>query len=156
MDMLRMAFVLMPVNSSLAWPKRCFSWALRPKALITRMPARFSCITTFTLSSFFCTCMNSGLVSLNRITMTTASTGIVQSTISDSRAFSINTAATPPMHKSGERTSMPSTWVNAFCTWVTSLVVRVTSEPVENLSMLAKEKDWILRYTALRRSRAKP
>ena len=45
------------------------------------------------------------------------------------------------MHRNGERTSMRMQLVKAFMIWVMSFVVRVTSEPVWNLSMFAKEND---------------
>ena len=40
----------------------------------------------------------------------------------------------------GQRTAMRITIMKAFCTFVTSVVRRVTRLDVENLSILAKEK----------------
>ena len=45
---------------------------------------------------------------------------------------------------SGARTAMRMMSMNACCTLVTSVVRRVTSEELENASMLANENVWIL------------
>ena len=45
----------------------------------------------------------------------------------------------------GARRAMRSIIPTKFCTCVMSFVSLVTSEPVENLSMFAKEYCWILR-----------
>ncbi len=50
------------IRRTLAAPKRRASWAERAKALTTRTPARFSCITVFRLSSRRCTSPNMGKV----------------------------------------------------------------------------------------------
>ena len=61
----------------------------------------------------------------------------------------------PPIIMLGARSAIRITMATKFCIWVTSLVTRVTSEPVENRSILPKEKLWILRYRSLRISPAK-
>ena len=52
---------------------------------------------------------------------------------------------------SGARTEMRRICWKALCKFDTSVVMRVTSPADENLSMLEKEKVWILRNMALRR-----
>ena len=45
---------------------------------------------------------------------------------------------------SGERTATRMTIMKAFCTLVISVVIRVTRPGTLNLSMLEKEKVWML------------
>ena len=56
----------------------------------------------------------------------------------------------------GARTHMRSIIWKAFCTLVTSVVMRVTRPAVEYLSMLEKEKCWMFSYIASRRLPARP
>ena len=56
----------------------------------------------------------------------------------------------------GARTAMRTTIWNAFCTLVTSVVIRVINPAVLNLSMLENENVWILAYMLFRRLYAKP
>ena len=57
---------------------------------------------------------------------------------------------------SGARTAMRIIIINAFCRFVTSVVIRVTSPAVEYLSILEKENVWIFAYMESRRFAAKP
>ena len=57
---------------------------------------------------------------------------------------------------SGARTAMRRIIWKAFCRLVTSVVMRVTSPAVENLSMLENEKVCTLQYMASRRLQANP
>ena len=56
----------------------------------------------------------------------------------------------------GARTAMRMIIWKAFCTLVTSVVSRVTSPAVLNLSMLENEKSWMRAYMLSRRLQAKP
>ena len=51
----------------------------------------------------------------------------------------------------GARTAILVNIMNAFCTFVTSVVILVTSELVENLSMLSNEKSFTEAYISERR-----
>jgi hypothetical protein len=63
---------------------------------------------------------------------------------------------TENMNISGERTAMRMSIMNANCTLFISVVIRVTSEAFENLSMFSKEKPCTFSNTSWRRLRAKP
>ena len=56
----------------------------------------------------------------------------------------------------GARTNILMICWNTFCIIVTSVVVLTMSDEVENLSVLANEKDWILSNIARRRFFEKP
>ena len=56
----------------------------------------------------------------------------------------------------GALTDMRMSIWKAFCKLDTSVVIRVISPEVENLSMLANENVWMLRYMASRRLYANP
>ena len=56
----------------------------------------------------------------------------------------------------GGRTAMRMIIWNAFWILVTSVVIRVIRPAVENLSIFAKEKVWILSYMLRRRFAANP
>ena len=58
--------------------------------------------------------------------------------------------------RKGALTEMRNNCWKAFCRLFTSVVMRVTSPEVLNLSMSENEKVWILRYIASRRLLAKP
>ena len=61
----------------------------------------------------------------------------------------------PPIIMPGARRAIRITIATKFCSWVTSLVTRVTREPVENRSILPNAKLWILVYRSVRISPAK-
>ncbi len=71
-------------------------------------------------------------------------------------AFVISAMTDAITNMTGERTAMRTSIISVFCTLPTSVVRRVTSEAVENLSTLWKEKSWILWKIACRRHLAKP
>ena len=56
----------------------------------------------------------------------------------------INAMVKAKINTSGERTAMRMSIIKACCTLLMSVVRRVTSEEVENSSMLAKLNVWIL------------
>ena len=60
------------------------------------------------------------------------------------------------MIMSGVRTAMRMIIWNAFCTFVTSVVIRVIRDDVENLSTSANEKSWMWKKRSCRRFFAKP
>ena len=73
-----------------------------------------------------------------------------------SSAFRRTAMTVAAMSISGARTSVRMTIMKDCCTFVTSVVRRVTSEAVENLSTLANEKPCTLRKRPARRFFAKP
>ena len=62
----------------------------------------------------------------------------------------------PATSADGPRTSGRVPVTSAFCTTVTSVVRRVTSEEPSKSSMLAKEKVWRCAYSAARRLAPRP
>ena len=56
----------------------------------------------------------------------------------------------------GERKAMRTSIISVFCVWFTSVVRRVTSEAVLNLSIFRKEKCCTFSNSAWRRLREKP
>ena len=87
--------------------------------------------------------------------ITTSSTGMVTSSTRASSGSRTMTMISAPMSMPGARRHMRSSMLTKFISWVTSLVRRVTSEPVEKRSMLAKENLCTFANTSRRRSAAK-
>ena len=123
---------------------------------MTLTPARFSCMTTLTRSTRSCTVLNSGMASFMITTIRHTRTGMAASTTRARRTFRRSTQYMPPIKRKGDRISMRMQVVKAFWIWVTSLVMRVTREPVLKVSMLAKVKYCTLWNRSLRMSLAKP
>ena len=103
------------------------------------MPFTFSCIDSFRASYFLNTFLNNGIAWLITIKRPNPSTGIVRRKTSARR---------PPMYKAitkekmiirGLRKARRISIMYASCTFVTSVVILVTRDEVENLSMFSKE-----------------
>ena len=88
--------------------------------------------------------------------MPTAKTGITTRKIMASWGLILKVSTQAQISMMGQRTATRMIIMNAICTLVTSVVRRVMIPPVENLSMLEKEKFWTLRYISRRRFREKP
>jgi len=86
--------------------------------------------------------------------MTSMKQSVTASTAARLR-FSESAAISAPMSMPGERRNMRSSMFTKFMIWVTSLVMRVTSDPAEKRSMLAKENFCTLANTSRRTSAAK-
>ena len=84
------------------------------------------------------------------------STGIATRNTAASRAFRRIAIISAPIIIIGARNTMRIIMLKAFCTLFTSVVRRVTSDAVENLSMLEKEKDCTFSNSARRTLLAKP
>ena len=69
-----------------------------------------------------------------------ARTGTMQTNISESLAFIFTVIIIAKISIIGARNAILITIIKAFWVFVTSVVRRVTSDAVENLSTLAKEK----------------
>ena len=132
------------------------SWCSRTNALTTRMALTFSCTTPFRSSYRLKISLN------NRATRVISTARNVERTTIATR----NTRLSFPLMKkhmnkaetmlSGARNDVRSSIWNAFWMLLTSVVMRVTSPAVLNLSISEKEKRWIFRYMASRRFAASP
>ena len=69
-----------------------------------------------------------------------ASTGMTTTKVSASLPPMMKAIITANRNISGERMAMRISIINVNCTLFISVVIRVTSEAVENLSMFSKEK----------------
>ena len=83
-------------------------------------------------------------------------TGMANRNTMESFAFCFTAIIVAQTSIMGERKAIRMNIMNAFCTFVTSVVSLVVSEAVENLSTFAKEKSCTLRKSALLRFFAKP
>ena len=136
-------------SSALVFSKRRISCSSRTKDLTTRTLVRFSCTLEFSPSTRFCTAVKRGAAILMKMAMLIARTGTAIASTSDicvplliSMEMTIISA---PISIPGARRAIRRSVLTKFCSWVTSLVSRVTSEPVLKRSMLRKEKLCTLR-----------
>ena len=116
------------------------SKSCRTKDFITRTFVIFSCIPELRLSSFFCIAPNRGNAVFNSNPINTASIGITNANISASSLLIEQAIIIPPISIPGERIAIIRSILTIFCTCVMSFVRRVTSEPVEKLSIFLNEK----------------
>ena len=144
MAMVRMARSVCSLRAWLALRKRSSSWAARTKALTTRTPARFSCMTMLRASSRCWTPRKSGKARRITKTMSAMTKGISTTKMRASCGLVSTAMTTPPTTSRGARTMMRSAINTSSCTWVTSLVRRVIRAPVSSSSRLGKERVWIL------------
>ena len=127
----------------------------RTKDFTTRTLVMFSCMFELRPSTLSCIIPKRGKPMRIIINKTANSTGIAtaRTTASDGRkAIAINKA---PISMPGARKNIRRSIFTKFCICVTSFVSLVTSEPVENLSILANEKLCIFENTSRRTSVAK-
>ena len=142
-------------KSPLARRNFSFSWSSRTNDLTTRTLVTFSCTVAFSRSSFSCMAENRGKPRRTKPKIETNSTGIATANTTESDGRMVMAIISAPIIIPGARILIRSIILTKFCTWVTSLVKRVTSEPVENLSIFANEYCCTLRYTSTRISAAK-
>ena len=119
------------------------------------MLVRFSPTVLFSASIFPCMALNRGKPTRTTKSRSSARIGIATASTTARLGLSEIAMISAPMSMPGARRNMRSSMLTKFCICVTSLVRRVTSEPVWNLSMLAKENFCTLRKTSMRRSLAK-
>ena len=117
------------ISSSLALPKRSFSYTSRTQALIMRMPATSSCIMELMVSSCACRRVNSGLAFERHSAMHPAISSVAHSTMRPKVRLSWNMKNMLPKVSMVVRIMPRTNWDTKFCTCVMSLVTRVTSEP---------------------------
>ena len=117
-----------------------FSYSSRLKPLTTRIARTFSSMDSFMRSYFLKTARNTGIAFLPIMIRPKASTGTITTKLVASAPPMIYAMTTEKMSISGERTAMRISIINDICTLLTSVVMRVTSEEEENLSIFSKEK----------------
>ena len=137
--MIFMALMPASFRSRLARWNFSFSWVSRTKDLTTRTLVMFSCTVEFSPSIFSCIRENRGKPLEMMIPTTTSITGMLTRNTMDREGRMAIAMIRAAIIIPGARSASRSSILTKFCNWVTSLVSRVTSEPVENLSMLAKE-----------------
>ena len=126
-------------RSPFAWANRSFSKSSRTNDLMTRTFVRSSWILLFRPSIFACIRVNRGKPVRTTVTMITASSGIETASTTASEGFMAMVMISAPISMPGARRHMRISMLIMFMIWVTSLVRRVTSEPVEKWSMFANE-----------------
>jgi len=144
------------VSSLFASPNRFFSWPMRLKARITRIPVRFSRSTRLSLSSFTCIALKSGMPLRAIIRSMPARSGSTTTKTSE-RVASLDTAIIiPPIHISGALIIIRKITIRTCCSCVISLVVRVIREAVPIVSNSCNVYSSTWEKTLLRRSLANP
>ena len=133
-----------------------FSWSSRTNALTTRIADTFSCTLALSASYLVNTTLNVVMAFIMIIIKANASTAIATRKIVLRSGLITKHIITEIVSISGGRTAIRMIIWNAFCTFVTSVVIRVTRPAVENLSILEKENSCICRYISARRFFAKP
>ena len=98
----RFARVAMRETSKLALLKRTSSVFTLLKTRITRIPVKFSLITKFNLSIFFCIILNNGMVNLAITTIVTTIIGITIKIILDNSTSLRNAIINAPIMINGE------------------------------------------------------
>ena len=111
----------------------------RTKDLTTRTLVRFSCTVAFSPSILVCIAAKRGKPREMISAMAQIKSGMTTASTSDRRRLIDSAMISAPIIMPGERRHMRSSVMMKFCIWVTSLVRRVISDEVENLSMLANE-----------------
>ena len=107
--------------------KARFSSSSRPKARITRTPDRFSRVCSVSLSSTACMRLYMGEVRFISVNTMTDSRSIVNTNITDTRAFTAKAIIIAPNTIKGERRNRRRNRLSPFCTWFMSPVMRVIS-----------------------------
>ena len=137
--MMRMADRPAFFKSPLAASNLSCSKSSRTKDFTTRTAVRFSWMSVFSASSFDCIRVNRGYAARITSACTISSSGSVTAS-TRARPGSISIVITSaPISIPGERRNMRSSMFTKFISCVTSLVIRVTSDPVEKRSMFSKE-----------------
>lgn len=123
------------ISSSLALPKRAFSYNSRTQALMMRRPETSSCIMELSLSSWAWRRRKSGFAFHRQNAKTPTINGNAHSIINPNARLSRNIKVMLPSVKNTQRTMPRTNWETKFCTWVMSFVTRVTSVPAPNWSI---------------------
>ena len=117
----------------------CFSYSSREKPFTTRMPRTFSSIDSFNRSYFLNTLRKAGMAFLPMARRPKARMGITTTKTNANLPPMTNAMTVEKIRSSGLLMAMRINIINAICTLVTSVVIRVTREDDENLSMFSKE-----------------
>ncbi len=104
------------------------------------MACTFSCTELFRRSYFLNTALNSGIANFAIRSRPKLSSGMAAANTNASSLPTLMDMMTEKISISGARTAVRMIIIKAICTFDTSVVRRVTSEDVENWSMLANEK----------------
>ena len=120
------------------------------------MAETFSCTELFRASYFLKTRRNIGKTTAMTTTRITTRKGSIPRKISDMRHEMRSVMMTAKTTMRGTRTATRISMPKAFCTLVTSVVMRVTREEVEKESMSLKEKPWTRKNRSWRRFLASP
>ena len=124
---------------SAAAPNFSFSYSSREKPLTTRMARTFSSMDSFSLSYFLKTARNAGMALRPIMISPKASTGMMTTKLVASMPPMTYAITMEKISISGERTAMRMSIMKPMATLFTSVVMRVTREEEENLSMFSKE-----------------
>ena len=116
-----------------------FSKSSRTKDLTTRMPLMSSRTERFMLSYLWNTRSKMGCVLKMTNTNTAANTGTSAKKINEMVTFTVNDMTSEKMSMNGQRMATRMIIMYAICTFITSVVWRVTNDEVEKRSMFAKE-----------------
>lgn len=115
-----------------------------------RIPDTSSCIMELILSSWAWSLEKSGLAFPRQKAITPTIKGKTHSIIRPNSRLSMNIKVMLPKVRNEQRIMPRTNWETKFCTWVISLVTRVTKVPAPNLSIWEKEKAMLCRNASLR------
>ena len=139
------AFVKSLRTSAEAWRNLVVSCSSVTKDLTTRIAATFSCTELFRASYFLKMRRKIGKATSTMTARMMASSGTIPRKMRAIDELMRHAMTMEKMIMSGTRTAMRIIMPKAFWTFVTSVVMRVTSEDVEKRSMSAKEKSCTLK-----------
>ena len=122
-----------------ALPNFSFSYSSLAKPFTTRIPRTFSSMDSLSLSYFLKTARKAGIASLPIITSPTPITGTTITKVVAREPPEINAITIAKANIKGALTAILIAIMKAFWTVVISVVILVTREDVENLSMFPKE-----------------
>ena len=137
---MRSALVKSSVMASAAPANFFFSYSSREKPLTTRSPRTFSSMDSFRASYFRNTRWKAGIALRLMSRNPSASNGMTTANVKASQPPMTVAMTTEKISISGLRTAVRISIMKAICTLATSVVIRVTSDEEENLSMLANVK----------------
>ena len=150
------AFVKSNLIFEEALPNFSFSYSSLAKPFTTRIPRTFSSIDSLSLSYFLKTARKAGIASLPIITSPTAITGTTITNVVAREPPEINAITIAKANIRGALTAILIAIMKAFWTVVISVVILVTRDEVENLSMFPNENFCTLEKISALRLPAKP
>ena len=118
------------ISSSLAFPKRAFSYISRTHALIILIPEISSCMIALISSNFPCSCNNKGFALHRHMISVPTRKGNAHNTISPNLEFRRHMQNILPNVSIIVLIIPPTNCDTKFCTCVISFVTRVTREPL--------------------------